>query len=64
MRVFRLSLLFVLLNLLCWLTPRAAGGTIREEVADIIFQKLEEELYPPIYKQEWFKERRTRKKDK
>jgi Zn-dependent peptidase ImmA (M78 family) len=27
------------------------------------FQKLEEELYPPIYKQEWFKERRTRKKD-
>jgi hypothetical protein len=34
MRVFRLSLLFVLLTLLCWLAPRAAGGAIREEVAD------------------------------
>lgn len=26
--------------------------------ANVKFQKLEEEMYPPIYKQEWFKQRR------
>ena len=32
--------------------------------ADVQFQKLEEEIHgPPIYKQEWFKERRARKKE-
>lgn len=34
-------------------------GIIKKgQYADVHFQKLEEQLYPPIYKQEWFKRRR------
>lgn len=33
----------------------------KEEYADVQFQKLEEEIHPPLYKQGWFKQHRARK---
>jgi Zn-dependent peptidase ImmA (M78 family) len=33
----------------------------RNQFDDIQFQKLEESLYPPLYKQKWFKEQRAMK---
>ena len=38
------------------------GIITKEQFADIQFQKLEEQLYPPLYKQDWFKRVRARKK--
>ena len=40
------------------------GFCQRDAYAATHFQKLEEEMYPPIYKQDWFKERRARRKEK
>lgn len=33
----------------------------KEEYADVQFQKLEEGMYPSLYKQDWFKQHRARK---
>jgi len=34
----------------------------KDQFAEIQFQKLEDQLHPPFYKQEWFKRARARKK--
>lgn len=38
------------------------GIITKNEFTNIQFQKLEEQLYPPLYKQDWFKKSRARKK--
>lgn len=38
------------------------GIIAKDQFADVQFQKLEEKLYPPLYKQDWFKRVRARKK--
>lgn len=37
------------------------GIIAKDQYEKFQFQKLEEEMYPPIYKQEWFKQHRARK---
>lgn len=38
------------------------GIIAKSQFADVHFQKLEEQLYPPLHKQDWFKRARDRKK--
>ncbi len=34
----------------------------KDQFSDVKFQKLEEQMYPPLYKQDWFKRVRARKR--